>query len=188
MMLVALAVLALFASAAQAKPFVVGHVSEGLCPNITEKYDFDPVPYLGRWYEIERFEMIFESQMDCVNAIYSDLGEGYVEVHNSARKKDGTPTDIIGKAHAIAPGVLLVEFAGHIPAEYHILDTDYENFSSVYNCIQEGILRFQFAWVLSRTMTLDEAIYTHAKQVFADNDIDVTIFQTTYQGDDCPYP
>ncbi|XP_068207222.1 apolipoprotein D-like [Palaemon carinicauda] len=186
-MVVAIAALALFVGATQATIHKVGHISQGLCPNITEKQDFDPVPYLGRWFELERYEMIFEYGMDCVNALYSDLGEGYVEVHNTARLKDGTPTDIVGKAHVIAPGVLSVEFPGHIPAEYHVLDTDYENFSSVYNCLQEGIYRVEFAWVLSRTMTLEDGIYSRAQQAFVDNSIDLTIFQTTYQGDDCPY-
>ncbi|XP_071518894.1 apolipoprotein D-like [Panulirus ornatus] len=163
------------------------YFSLGNCPNITEKYDFDPVPYLGRWYEQERFDVVFQAGMDCVNAIYSDLGDGYVEVHNTARTASGKYTDIVGKAHVIAPGVLLVEFHGHIPGEYHVLDTDYESFSAVYNCIQAGEYHFQYAWILSRTMTLDQTTLDYAHQVFLANGIDISLMHATYQGDDCPY-
>jgi len=183
-----LAVLAMLACGSQAMNLVgARYGSPGYCPNITEKFDFDPVPYLGRWYEIDRYDIVFQSGMDCVNAIYSDMGDGYVEVHNTARLASGGFTDIFGQAHAIAPGVLLVEFAGYIPAEYHILDTDYENFSSVYNCIQEGEYHFQYAWTLSRTPVMDEAILEKAKNAFSVNGIDLELFHLTYQGDDCPY-
>ncbi|XP_045129421.1 apolipoprotein D-like isoform X1 [Portunus trituberculatus] len=163
------------------------YVTEGECPTITNKQDFDPVPYLGKWYEIERFNIIFQKGMDCVQAIYSDLGDGVVEVHNVARKADGNFTDIVGTAVVLEPGVLYVTFSGYIPAEYHVLDTDYESFSAVYNCLQLGPERFEYAWILSRSQTLEQETYDHARQVFANNGIDITAFHSTYQGDDCPY-
>nr|AYU71034.1 crustacyanin-C1 [Eriocheir sinensis] len=161
--------------------------SLGSCPNITNKEDLEVVPYLGAWYEIERFDIIWQLGMDCVEAIYSDIGGGWVEVHNVARKPSGEFTEIIGNATVIAPGVLYVIFAGHVPAEYHVLDTDYTTFSSVYNCFETGPERFQYAWILSRTTTLDDATYDRARQAFADNNIDLSLFHPTYQGDDCPY-
>lgn len=47
--------------------------------------------------------------------------------------------------------------------------------------------QFQYAWILSRTNTLDQATYDRALQAFINNNIDVTLFHATYQGDDCPY-
>lgn len=31
--------------------------------------------YLGSWYEIERFDIIWQLGMDCVEAIYTDIGK-----------------------------------------------------------------------------------------------------------------
>ncbi|MPC38436.1 Apolipoprotein D [Portunus trituberculatus] len=135
------------------------YVTEGECPTITNKQDFDPVP----------------------------VSDGVVEVHNVARKADGNFTDIVGTAVVLEPGVLYVTFSGYIPAEYHVLDTDYESFSAVYNCLQLGPERFEYAWILSRSQTLEQETYDHARQVFANNGIDITAFHSTYQGDDCPY-
>merc|ERR1712180_531343 len=100
------------------------------------------------------------------------MGDGYVEVHNVA----------------IRPGVLLVEFFGHIPAEYHILDTDYENYSSVYNCVNLPFnQKFEYAWVLGRRPDLEQEYVDQSIQAFADNGIDLSFFEETHQGDDCDY-
>lgn len=161
-------------------------ISAGECPTITNKQDLDPVPYLGTWYEIERFNFLTEEGTDCVQAIYSDLGDGVLEVHNRARTSSGEVEEAYGTAVVLEPGVLLVDF-GNTPAEYHVLDTDYTTFSAVYNCVQLEEMRFQYAWILSRNPTLQPEIYDHARQVFEDNGIDVSLFHSTYQGNDCPY-
>ncbi|KAK7073194.1 hypothetical protein SK128_007875 [Halocaridina rubra] len=163
-------------------------VSVGQCPNITEKYDFDASQYLGRWFELEKIQYVGEDDVECANAVYSDMGDGYIEVYNTGRFPTGEFTDIRGRAHEIAPGVLLVEFLKNSPNELHILDTDYENFSSVYNCVQLGELHWQYAWLLSRTMVMDEEIYSRARLAFINNNVNVSLLETTYQGDDCPYP
>ncbi|KAG0716249.1 Apolipoprotein D [Chionoecetes opilio] len=172
--------------AASGKLGMLRHSSLGHCPNITNKQDLEIGPYLGYWFELERFNIIFEFGMDCVHAIYTDLGEGVVEVHNIARTLLGTPSEIIGTAVVKEPGVLTVEFSGYIPAEYHVLDTDYTTFSAVYNCVQIGPERFQYAWILARSPSLDQDTYDHARAVFESNGIDLSLFHSTYQGDDCP--
>ncbi|XP_068207713.1 apolipoprotein D-like [Palaemon carinicauda] len=164
-------------------------VDVGQCPNITNKYDFEAAPYLGVWYELERFPMSFEAGQDCVTATYSVLDDVYIKVYNRARLLKGPIVDITGRAHVIAPGVLLVEFftMENSGAEYHVLDTDYEKFACVYNCVQTGPVRAQYAWLLSRTTDMDDETYNHAMGVFTDNGIDISLFQPTYQASDCPY-
>ncbi|XP_045129429.1 apolipoprotein D-like isoform X2 [Portunus trituberculatus] len=179
--------LAVVVALSEAKVGALRHVSTGKCPTITNKQDLEVAPYLGRWYEIERFEARFEEGMDCVHVDYTDLGEGVVEVHNMARTAEGEFYDIIGTATVLEPGVLLVVFNDGIPAEYHVLDTDYTNFTAVYNCEQLGELRYQFAWILARHTTLDQSIYEHARKVFENNGIDVSLFNPIHQGEDCPY-
>ncbi|CAL4173519.1 unnamed protein product [Meganyctiphanes norvegica] len=183
-----LAVLLLAAAASTEARYVWRQQSPGNCTFDNPKQDFDAVPYLGGWYEQQRFSLIWEGAEDCVQAIYSDLGEGYVEVHNVARKTNGERDEIIGQAHSTRPGVLLVEFFGHIPAEYHILETDYENFASVYNCVNLPFnQKVEYAWLLSRRPILEQEYVDQGLQVLADNDIDVSLFHDTHQGDDCDY-
>ncbi|KAK4286861.1 hypothetical protein Pmani_040049, partial [Petrolisthes manimaculis] len=113
---------------------------------------------------------------------------GFVEVNNVARNVFNLQTTIVGEAYVKEPGVLQVEFPGHIPAEYHILDTDYENYSAVYNCFETANdTHLEYGWLLSRTQHLDQTYVDLALDVFASNGIDITLFEPTYQGDDCPY-
>ena len=49
-------------------------------------------------------------------------------------------------------------------------------------------LQYQFAWILSRTQTIeDKAVYERAIQAFHNNNIDISGFSMTHQGSDCVY-
>lgn len=187
MLVTLLAVAAVAQSQAkEGEKFPSGIVSVGECPSITPKEDFDPAAYLGAWYEIERFNMIFEEGMDCTQSVYSDLGDGVMEVHNVGRISQG-PFTAVGTVTVEEPGALLVAYEGYIPETFYVLDTDYTTFSAVYKCEQMGELRSQYAWIVSRALTLNQATLSHVHQVFASNGVDVRLFQPTHQGRECPY-
>ena len=65
------------------------------------------------------------------------------------------------------------------PEPYIVLDSDYTNFASVYSChhyvVYGGVLRREFAWVISREQdSLDnQDIKARAIRAFADQHIDV---------------
>ncbi|MPC38434.1 Apolipoprotein D [Portunus trituberculatus] len=75
--------LAVVVALSEAKVGALRHVSTGKCPTITNKQDLEVAPYLGRWYEIERFEARFEEGMDCVHVDYTDLD---IEGRNPAKE------------------------------------------------------------------------------------------------------
>lgn len=85
---------------------------------------------------------------------------------------------------------------------YHVLDTDYENYTIVYSCrtLLGGRAKNEYIWILSRNPldpTVDSEeharITSHAKEVMAKNvpgfDWDKTMYRTI-QGvqNDCIYP
>lgn len=53
----------------------------GKCPQ-SPVMPFDPSRYLGTWYEIERFDYIFEADLECVKATYGAKADGTVSVRN----------------------------------------------------------------------------------------------------------
>ncbi|XP_063414977.1 apolipoprotein D-like [Mytilus trossulus] len=54
-------------------------------------------------------------------------------------------------ASAIDPGRFIFQFSPVAPPEpYWILDTDYESFSLVYSCRQEGFQKIESAFILTR--------------------------------------
>lgn len=57
-------------------------ISEGKCAKINDDKSFTPSKYLGSWYEIERFNYIFEDFLKCLVATYGSINSTFVSVHN----------------------------------------------------------------------------------------------------------
>ena len=72
-------------------------------------------------------------------------------------------------------------------ANYWVVDTDYDNYSLVWSCADYKVASLEFAWILSRKPTLDDAIVTELKEKLASFDIDISSFVVTDQTN-CPQP
>lgn len=123
--------------------------------------NFDLKKYLGRWYEIARFDYRFERDLYAVTADYSLREDGMVKVVNSGHK--GSPSGPLssteGKAKLGAPddpskpGYLKVSFFGPFYSPYYILDIDPD-----YRYVLVGGKKHKYLWILSRTPTLPQDV------------------------------
>ena len=58
-----------------------------------------------------------------------------------------------------------VYYPGSPVGNYWLLDTDYTNFSSVYQCFEFlGIWKYEFASILTRSRTPSEEVVSEARQ------------------------
>lgn len=57
-------------------------VIPGKCHDIAAIKNFNAVRYLGYWYEIARFNYIFEDTLKCLRAEYEVLNSTAISVHN----------------------------------------------------------------------------------------------------------
>ncbi|ASK32259.1 lipocalin [Chryseobacterium sp. T16E-39] len=118
---------------------------------------FDAEKYLGRWYEIARFDYKFEKDMDNVTATYSQNSDGSIRVDNKGYnyvKKAWEES--IGEAKFVkAPteGRLKVSFFKPIWSGYNVIDID-ENYQ--YALVAGNSLKY--LWILSRTTEIPESI------------------------------
>ena len=104
--------------------------------------------YLGRWYEIARYEQGFQKDCDGVTADYALRDDGKLSVINTCRKPDGKIKQATGKAKVVdtATGAKLkVSFFGPFYGDYWVLDhaDDYS-----WSIVGEGSGRY--LWLLSR--------------------------------------
>ena len=104
--------------------------------------------YLGRWYEIARYEQGFQKDCDGVTADYALRDDGKLSVINTCRKPDGKIKQATGKAKVVdtATGAKLkVSFFGPFYGDYWVLDhaNDYS-----WSIVGEGSGRY--LWLLSR--------------------------------------
>ncbi len=116
--------------------------------------NFDLEKYLGKWYEIARYDHSFERGLSHVTANYSLRDDGKVRVENRGIKRVGTTSNAIGKAKLVdedmpsSEGKLEVSFFLNFYAPYNILMLD-DNYT--YVLVSSGT---DYLWILSRTPTL----------------------------------
>ena len=107
--------------------------------------------YLGRWFEIARYEQGFQRGCEGVTADYSLRPDGSVSVLNRCRRPDGRMTEARGRARIAdeaSNAKLRVSFFGPFSGDYWVLDhaDDYS-----WSIVGEGSGRY--LWLLAREPT-----------------------------------
>ena len=137
-------------------------VSSGCAPvNPLETVPYVEVQqYLGLWYEIARYPNTFQRQcFGGVTAEYSLRDNGRITVLNKCREDslDGPESNIAGVARVVNPDTnaeLKVRFFLFFEGDYLIIDLDDD-----YQWAVVGEPSRRFLWILSRTPTMDQAVY-----------------------------
>lgn len=115
---------------------------------------FDLNRYLGKWYEIARYDHSFERGLVGSTAMYTLRDDGKIKVLNSGylNTLDGPYKESIGKAKARKngkPGQLEVSFFGPFYGDYDILEL-----APDYSYSVVGSSSPKYLWILSRTPQL----------------------------------
>ncbi len=110
--------------------------------------------YLGRWYEVARYEQSFEKGCEAVTADYSLRPDGKIDILNACRTASGKPRSARGTARLV-PGAkgakLKVSFFGPFYfGDYWVLDH-----APDYSWSIVGDPTGRYLWILSRSPALD---------------------------------
>ena len=125
--------------------------------SVVQEFDLDS--YLGRWYEIARYDHKFERGLQGVTATYSLREDGKIKVVNAGFKGslDGARSEATGKAKIPDPEVpakLKVSFFWFFYGDYYVLELDKD-----YQWALVGSSVDKYLWILSRTPRLDDSVY-----------------------------
>lgn len=104
--------------------------------------------YLGRWYEMARYEQGFQKDCEGVTADYARRADGKISVLNACRKPNGRTTQAKGKAKVVdtATGAKLkVSFFGPFYGDYWVLDR-----ADDYSWSIVGEPSGRYLWLLTR--------------------------------------
>lgn len=115
--------------------------------------------YLGRWYEIARFDHFFERGCTAATQDVSRREDGNLKIENKCRKGslDGKPSGATAKAWApdpAVPGKLKIQFFWPFFSDFWILEV-----SPDYAYAALGGESRKQAWVMSRTPTMPHDVY-----------------------------
>lgn len=122
----------------------------------TAVQNFNSEKYLGKWYEIARFDYRFEKNLENVTAEYSKKSNGKIEVKNRGfNYVKNEWKEAIGEAKFVnqpTEARLKVSFFKPIWSGYNVIDLD-ENYK--YALIAGDNLNY--LWILSREKTIPES-------------------------------
>lgn len=107
--------------------------------------------YLGRWYELARYEQGFQKDCDGVTADYALRSDGKISVINRCRKPDGSLKQARGVAKladSATNAKLKVSFFGPFYGDYWVLDH-----ADDYSWSIVGEPSGRYLWLLSREAT-----------------------------------
>ena len=163
------------------------------------------------WYQYEGLPAFFApSGTSCIRATYGDngnrnvlqkidsklylhfwlAGDGTVSVRNVDVSPAGKYEQICGYADAPdaeEPGSLLVHFPNAPAGSYWILDTDYENYASVYSCQSIlGLFQIEYGWLLLRDLNTSEDIIAKGREAFTKNGLDISKYELVNH-ENCQY-
>src|ERR1044071_792037 len=124
--------------------------------------------YAGNWHEIAHLPVFFQRQcVGDITAAYTLREDGLVGVVNACRNEDGDRDSSEGGARPVPdhPGRLQVRFApdwlSWLPmvwADYWVIDLD-----PGYEWAVVGSPNRKYLWILSRTPTMDKALFNQIK-------------------------
>jgi apolipoprotein D and lipocalin family protein len=125
--------------------------------NVVDSVDLQR--YLGKWYEIASYPAWFQKGCTASTAEYSLLPDGKIQVINHCRKDslDGPLKESKGKAEVVdtvTNAQLKVWFFWPFKGNYWIIDLNPD-----YQWAVVGEPSRKYLWILSRTPTMDEAVY-----------------------------
>mgnify|MGYP001819548799 FL=1 len=128
-------------------------------PPLTVVDSVDLERYLGKWYEIASYPAWFQKGCTGSTAEYSLLPDGKIQVVNRCRKDnlDGPLKESKGKAEVAdttTNAKLKVWFFWPFKGNYWIIDLNPD-----YRWAVVGEPSRKYLWILSRTATMEEAVY-----------------------------
>jgi apolipoprotein D and lipocalin family protein len=169
---------------------VNARISSGVCSTPELQAGFDATKYTGTWFNAAKDKNSPFENGNCEQARYSINADGTLRVYNSMYDNaTETISTADGKATCVGPQCSVSFFWFSPPADYRVMDTDYENYALVYACNNVFLAKVDFVWILTREQHpkqeyIDQALATLKARVpeFTPDNL-----SWTYQGSACQY-
>merc|ERR1719244_6536 len=187
-------VLLLALVAAVAADRIPDFVVPGKCPAVdTQTLWEQQVPnhprYAGTWYEVAITNNPYQLLKQCVRNELDFDGEKFsakstgINAEGNLMRRNGQVLPMpLGDPH------LSIDFEGSFMAPHYILDTDYENYSCVYSCVEYNYGYYtDFAFIMSRSPSMSNEYVKRCENAFKNVGVDLNRFVRTTQGSGCPY-
>ncbi|MNY09192.1 Outer membrane lipoprotein Blc precursor [compost metagenome] len=138
---------------------ILNSCSAGIPEGANAVQNFESEKYLGKWYEIARFDYRFEKNMNQVTATYSTNPDGTIKVENQGydyvEKEWKQSTGEAKFVNAENEARLKVSFFKPFWSGYNVIDLDED-----YKYALVAGKDLDYLWILSREKTIPENFKT----------------------------
>ncbi|KAK3856686.1 hypothetical protein Pcinc_037013 [Petrolisthes cinctipes] len=145
--------------------------------------------YAGVWYQHAITNNPYQPNVKCNRIQYDFDGHGF-DAKTNGITAEGNLLRHNGKIYPNPLGVpvLSIDYEGMFASPYTVLDTDYENYSCIYSCIDYNHNYYSdFAFIFTRSPSLSDQHLRKCQKAFSDINVDISRFSRTEQGSSCPY-
>merc|ERR1712055_117756 len=171
----------------------------GQCPVVDEKALWaeqkpNHPKFAGRWYETLISKNAFQLVKQCTKSdlTYNNRGFDHITTgldgSGTPIRREGVTYDFTTGANRETPHLSIQFEQPSFAAPYVLLDTDYDNYSCIYSCMDYNgnfVSDFMFVWSRSPDMEaqyLDKCLVAYRKA-----GLDVNRLEKVTQGSDCDY-
>jgi len=139
--------------------------------------------YVGTWYEIASYPQFFQRRCTGTTATYRLRDDGLIDVENRCFKGSLEGREAVARARARVPdpaesAKLEVSFFGPFWGDYWVIDLDED-----YEYAVVGSPTRDYLWILSRTPTMEDAVYQGILERLRANGYTLDELQKTVQPD-----
>ncbi|VVC39209.1 Lipocalin/cytosolic fatty-acid binding domain,Invertebrate colouration protein,Calycin,Lipocalin [Cinara cedri] len=142
--------------------------SLGKCPKMETMKNFDPKQFEGQWYEVEKTFYMMEMTASCTSFNFTlNPDKTSFKVHVGTKSRiTGNPNIFSGTATLLSKSKSVLNYQADsrlpnilsrmIPTTglYHIMHSDYENYTVLWSCTSFGLFHTDIVWVLGRERDL----------------------------------
>ncbi|CAH2094774.1 unnamed protein product [Euphydryas editha] len=163
----------------------------GSCVDVTTMKYFEIERFLGKWYEIERFPISYESSGNCAYKMIQQCGRRiefqHVYVNNGIKFTLHVNSSYVSGDEAVFP--IKENNIDPIGIPLSIISTDYSNYAVVYGCKVNEILDLKYvvAWILSRNTTLEADVLDKARLELNSLPFGSIAYLESVDHEDCSY-
>ena len=143
---------------------------------ISSVVSFDPARFAGKWFEVARYPVVFQTGCSNTTAEYGVTGPGTISVLNTCTR-GGEVETIAGSGRVVGPGRLKIDLNG-VPfdADYWVLWVD-----ESYRTAVIGTPSGRAGWILNRTPDIPADRWAAAREILQFNGYRLDELQMTPQ-------
>jgi len=167
-------------SIAKDTPGVLEFVDTGKCNDVGVQPNFDYSKWAGSWYWSFLIDNPFLGDMEkCIKSELSNAGDAF-DVITTGKTKFNADRQSVGQYRStqeFADASMSVFFDGVIPANFKVLNTDYDSYSCIYSCTTTGGFKSEFGFIWTRNPKDAEYAFAQCGSTFVQNGINFAKFK-----------